>query len=72
MGNSLYQGRPAHEDRVGETEKGDYFYGTFRDGLSERESESESLGIQERVQRSFAVRIMMSIAALVLLSLGYS
>lgn len=70
MGDSLYQGRPAHEDRVGEIEKGGYFYGTFRNGPSEYES--KRLGIRERVQRSLGVRVMMSIAALVLLSLGYS
>ncbi|ODM23323.1 3-phytase A [Aspergillus cristatus] len=63
MRDSLYQGRPVPEDRVGDMEKGEYFYGTFRDGQSEKSADQE---------RSFGVRVMMSIAALILLSLGYS
>jgi len=63
MSDSLYQDRPVPEDRVGDMEKGEYFYGTFRGGQSEKSASQE---------RSFRVRVMMSIAALILLSLGYS
>lgn len=57
----------AHDDRVGVQEKGDYLYGTFHDGPRE-----ESEGIRERAKGSVAVRVMMGITALLLLSLGYS
>lgn len=63
MSDSLYQGRPVPEDRMGDMEKGEYFYGTFRGDQSEKSAEQE---------RSFGVRVMMSIAALILLSLGFS
>jgi len=48
---------------MGDMEKGEYFYGTFRGDQSEKSAEQE---------RSFGVRVMMSIAALILLSLGFS